>query len=221
HFLPDEIAQPAKPDAALQTSYVSIQEDVDQAEAALHTKQTKLLIVDDNDEMRAYISSVFDSSFQVIGASDGDEGLAIAKDSIPDVVIADVMMPKLNGIDMCKDLKRDLKTSHIPVILLTARGSLEYKLEGLESGADEYVTKPFNPQVLQLKVKNLINRRDILHAYFKGQRILNLEPKQVILASTDDQFIKSLLELVENNMGNSGYTVEEMSRDVGMSHTQL
>ena len=122
---------------------------------------------------------------------------------------------------MCKDLKRDLKTSHIPVVLHTARGSVEFKLEGLESGADEYVPKPFNPTLLQLKVKNLINRRNALHAYFKEQGILNLEPKRVTLSSADELFIRTALELVELNMSNALYTVEEMSRDVGMSHTQL
>jgi AraC-like DNA-binding protein len=131
------------------------------------------------------------------------------------------MMPKLNGIDMCKDLKRDLKTSHIPIVMLTARASLDFKLDGLESGADEYVTKPFNPTILQLQVKNLINRRNALHTYFKGQGILSLDPKRVTLASADDKFIKTALELIESNISNAAYTVEDMSQDIGMSHTQL
>jgi signal transduction histidine kinase/ligand-binding sensor domain-containing protein/DNA-binding response OmpR family regulator len=221
HFRKDELVEGSKFSALGYEPPTAAQENFGQAEIGKGAKQTKLLVVEDNDEMRAYIGSVFDSSFYIVGAADGDEGLAIAKDSIPDVIIADVMMPKLNGIDMCRDLKRDLKTSHIPVVLLTARGSVEFKLDGLESGADEYVTKPFNPKVLQLKVKNLISRRNALHAYFKGQGILNLEPKRVTLSSADDQFIKTALELVELNMSNASYTVEEMSRDVGMSHTQL
>lgn len=221
HFREDELADASKLPALQYQQQPAAQESFEQAEVSESAKQTKLLVVDDNDEMRAYIGSVFDSPFQIIGASNGDEGLALAKDLIPDVIIADIMMPKLNGIDMCKDLKRDLKTSHIPVVLLTARGSLEYKLEGLEGGADEYVTKPFNPKVLQLKVKNLISRRNTLHAYFKGQGILSLEPKRITLSSADDQFIKTALELVELNISNASYTVEDMSRDIGMSHTQL
>jgi signal transduction histidine kinase/ligand-binding sensor domain-containing protein/DNA-binding response OmpR family regulator len=197
------------------------QENIELTEASHGDRHTKLLVVDDNEEMRTYIGSIFDSPFQVISAVDGEEGLTLAKDLIPDVIIADIMMPKVNGIDMCKELKHDLKTSHIPVILLTARGSTEFKVEGLESGADEYVTKPFNPKVLQLKVKNLINRRDALHTFFKEQGTLNLEPSRVTLSSADDQFIKNALELVELNMSNASYTVEEMSRDIGMSHTQL
>jgi signal transduction histidine kinase/ligand-binding sensor domain-containing protein/DNA-binding response OmpR family regulator len=219
HFREDELEEVSKTSALEQAN--NAKENPEHADVSHGDKHTKLLVVDDNEEMRAYIGSVFDSPFQVITAVDGQEGLALAKDLIPDVIIADLMMPKLNGIDMCKDLKRDLKTSHIPVIILTARGSTEFKLEGLESGADEYVTKPFNPKVLQLKVKNLINRRNVLHEYFRGQAILNLEPSRVTLSSADDQFIKTALELVELNMSNASYTVEEMSHDIGMSHTQL
>jgi AraC-like DNA-binding protein len=105
--------------------------------------------------------------------------------------------------------------------MLTARGSLDVKLEGLQSGADEYVTKPFNPTLLQLKVQNLVNRSHALYTYFKGQTTLNLDPKRVTLLSADEQFLKSALELVELNMGNASYTVEDMSHDIGMSHTQL
>jgi DNA-binding response OmpR family regulator/two-component sensor histidine kinase len=221
HFRNDEFAEVSKLSPAGYEERTVVQENFEHTEHVQGTKQTKLLVVDDNDEMRAYISSGFDSEFQVIGAADGYEGLCIAKDVIPDVIISDVMMPNLNGIEMCKDLKRDLKTSHIPIILLTARGSLEFKLGGLEVGADEYVTKPFNPKVLQLIVKNLINRRNALHTYFKGQGALGLEPKHVTLSSVDDRFIKKALELVELNISNASYTVEDMSRDIGMSYTQL
>jgi len=221
HFREDEVAQDSKLSGLRDEPPTAALEVFEHTEVNRVAKQTKLLVVDDNVEMRAYLGTVFDSQFQVIGAADGDEGLAMAKDLIPDIIIADIMMPKLNGIDMCKDLKRDLKTSHIPVVMLTARGSLDFKLEGLESGADEYVTKPFNPKVLQLKVKNLINRRNALHAYFEGKGILNLEPRRVSLSSADDQFIKTALELVELNMGNGSYTVDKMSRDMGMSHVQL
>jgi signal transduction histidine kinase/ligand-binding sensor domain-containing protein/DNA-binding response OmpR family regulator len=216
HFGDNDLAEVSK-------SLVStdVLENSDLSDVSHSDKQTKLLVVDDNHEMRAYIGSIFDSPFQVMCAADGAEGLALAKDMVPDVIIADIMMPKLNGIEMCKQLKHDLKTSHIPVVLLTARGSTKFKVEGLESGADEYVTKPFNPKVLQLKVKNLINRRNALHTFFKEQGTLNLEPSRVTLSSADDQFIKNAIELVELNMSNASYTVEEMSRDIGMSHTQL
>jgi signal transduction histidine kinase/ligand-binding sensor domain-containing protein/DNA-binding response OmpR family regulator len=221
HFRQEELAESSTLPIVQGDTSSTLLPLTDQQDTNDGNKQPKLLIIDDNEEMRAYIGSVFDSPFQIITASDGDEGLAIAKDIIPDMIIADIMMPRLNGIDMCRDLKRDIKTSHIPVVMLTARGSIDFKLEGLESGADEYVTKPFNPKVLRLKVKNLISRRDALHEYFKGQPTLNLEPKRITLSSADDLFIKTALELIERNMSNASYTVEEMSRDVGMSHTQL
>lgn len=221
HFHDDELTEGAKILSMQNEPPTATSKSLERSECGDDAKQPKLLVVDDNDEIRAYIGSVFESSFQVIGAADGDEGLALAIDIIPDVIIADVMMPKLNGNTMCKELKRNQKTSHIPVVMLTARGALDFKLEGLESGADEYVTKPFNPKVLQLTVRNLINQRNALHAYFKGQGILQLEPKRLAFSSADDQFLKTALELVELNMGNTSYTVEEMSRDIGMSHTQL
>ncbi|MEJ7647007.1 MAG: two-component regulator propeller domain-containing protein [Chryseolinea sp.] len=221
HFRDDEFAEIPQLAPAEFEEVHDVRETFDHSPPGNGSNQTKLLVVDDNDEMRAYISSGFDSGFQVIGAADGYEGLCIAKDLIPDVIISDVMMPKLNGIEMCKELKHDFKTSHIPVVLLTARGSLELKLEGLGVGADEYVTKPFNPTVLQLIVKNLISRRNTLHSYFKGQGVLNLEPKRVTLSSVDDQFIKTALDVVELNIGNASFSVEDMSREIGMSHTQL
>lgn len=221
HFRDDELAEDLKLSPDGHEGLTLVHENHKQHEATNGSKQTKLLVVDDNEQMRAYISSGFDSAFHIIGAADGHEGLNIAKDVIPDIIISDVIMPKLNGIEMCKNLKRDLKTSHIPVVLLTARGSLEFKLEGLEVGADEYVTKPFNPKVLQLIVKNLINRRNALHTYFMDQRTLNVEPKRVTLSSVDDRFIKTALELVELNISNAAYTVDDMSRDIGMSYTQL
>lgn len=221
HFREDELAEEWTTSPVVHEELAVVQNHFKHTETVQGSRLTKLLVVDDNDEMRHYISSGFDSAFQVIGAADGSEGLSIAKELIPDVIISDIMMPKLNGIEMCRDLKRDLKTSHIPVVLLTARGSLEYKLEGLEVGADEYVTKPFNPKVLQLIVKNLISRRDTLHMHFRDQSTISLEPRRVTLSSIDDRFIKTALELVESNIGNASYTVEDMSRDIGMSYTQL
>jgi signal transduction histidine kinase/DNA-binding response OmpR family regulator/sugar lactone lactonase YvrE len=222
HFAPDEIVEvPTFSPQQLEQPTASHGRSELVTQDSNAVKPMKLLVVDDNDEMRAYIGSVFDSPYKVISATNGDEGLALAKDQMPDVIIADVMMPKLNGIEMCKHLKTDAKTSHIPVVMLTARGSLDVKLEGLQSGADEYVTKPFNPTLLQLKVQNLVNRSHALYTYFKGQTTLNLDPKRVTLLSADEQFLKSALELVELNMGNASYTVEDMSHDIGMSHTQL
>lgn len=180
-----------------------------------------ILIVEDNPEVRNYIKSIFRDQYVVLEAEDGEEGYLVAQDESPDLIISDVMMPKMDGINLCKQLKADVRTSHIPVVMLTARTSLIFKLEGLETGADDYLTKPFSPRVLLLKVRNLINTRESMRRLFTDSQTLRIEPKRVTLTSTDEVFIHNALESVENNMSNSEYSVEELGRDVGMSRMQL
>jgi YesN/AraC family two-component response regulator len=180
-----------------------------------------LLVVEDNDEVRAYIRSIFNDSYSVLQAVDGQEGLMLALDKIPDIIISDVMMPVMDGIKLCTHLKLDVKTSHIPIILLTARTSLIFKVEGLQTGADDYITKPFNPSVLKLKVRNLIHTREVMRKMFQDHTILSIEPSKVTLTSADEIFIKLALEGVERNISDVDYSVDDLSRDVGMSRTQL
>lgn len=130
-------------------------------------------------------------------------------------------MPVMDGITLCKKLKSNLSTSHIPVILLTARTSLIFQVEGLETGADDYVNKPFDPKILQLKVRNLLRAREALRKIFCNQEVLQIEPKGVTRNSTDEKFVQLILESVERNMSNTDYSVEELRIDVGMSRTQL
>ena len=181
----------------------------------------KLLVVEDNADVRTYVKSIFKGQYVILEAEDGQSGLELALEEMPDLVISDVMMPVMDGIAFCKALKEDVKTSHIPVILLTARTSLIFKVEGLESGADDYVTKPFNPQFLKLKVRNIIKSRESLKKEFRDSEVLKIEPKRVTLTSKDEQFIQAALESVESNMSNSEYTVEDLWRDTGMSRMQL
>jgi signal transduction histidine kinase/ligand-binding sensor domain-containing protein/DNA-binding response OmpR family regulator len=181
----------------------------------------KLLIVEDNAAVRAYVRSVFQAEYSIREAADGQEGLAIAQEEIPDIIISDVMMPVMDGIAFCRVLKTTARTAHIPVILLTARTSLLFKVEGLETGADDYVTKPFHPQVLQLKVRNMLRRREQLHAAFQDRTTLRVSPKQVTHTSADARFVQQVLESIERNMANPAYGVEDLGRDVAMSRTQL
>jgi signal transduction histidine kinase/ligand-binding sensor domain-containing protein/DNA-binding response OmpR family regulator len=181
----------------------------------------KLLVVEDNDEVRSYIKSVFEGTYIVLQACEGKEGLDIALEEMPDLVISDVMMPVVDGITLCTQLKSNVKTSHIPVILLTARTSLIFKVEGLETGADDYITKPFNPKVLQLKVRNLMRMRELMRKMFRDNEVLNIEPKRVTLNSADELFVQQALESIEKNMSNPDYAVDDLGRDVGMSRTQL
>jgi YesN/AraC family two-component response regulator len=184
-------------------------------------EQRKLLIVEDNRDVRAYVKSIFRNNYVVLEAEDGKEGIQIAFEEIPDLIISDVMMPVMDGIAMTRRLKSNLRTSHIPVILLTARTSLIFKVEGLETGADDYVNKPFNPKVLQLKVRNLIRTRELIRKAYRDSEALSLEPRLITLTSTDETFIRKVLSSVEENMNNADYSVEELGTDIGMSRMQL
>lgn len=187
---------------------------------SLHAER-KLLIVEDNEGVRSYIRSIFQSEYEIIEAENGKEGCTLAIDQSPDVIISDIMMPVMDGITLCKKLKSDVKTSHIPVILLTARTALIFKVEGLETGADDYVTKPFNPKLLELKVRNFIRIRENMRNHFSSKDVLTIEPRKVTLTSADEIFVGKMVESIEKNMSNADYSVEELSLDVAMSKMQL
>jgi signal transduction histidine kinase/ligand-binding sensor domain-containing protein/DNA-binding response OmpR family regulator len=185
------------------------------------TELPRILIVEDNAEVRAYIKSVFIGKYQILEAEDGKEGLCMAQEKLPDLIISDVMMPVMDGITLCRKIKSKLKTSHIPVILLTARTSLIFKVEGLETGADDYITKPFDAKILTLKVNNIIKLRETMRRMFQDSKVLNIEPNKVTITAADEIFIKKALESVEENMANSEYSVEDLEREVGQSRMQL
>jgi signal transduction histidine kinase/ligand-binding sensor domain-containing protein/DNA-binding response OmpR family regulator len=180
----------------------------------------KILVVEDNEEVRGYIKQIF-IKYLVLESANGKDGLEVAMEENPDIIISDVMMPLMDGIAFCKALKSNLATSHIPVILLTARTSLTFEVEGLETGADDYISKPFSPKVLQLKVRNLLQSRTAFKNMFLDQKILHIEPKRVTLNSTDEKFIHQILESVEKNIGNADYSVETLNGEMGMSRTLL
>lgn len=181
----------------------------------------KLLIIEDNEGIRSYIKSIFERHYEIIEAANGSEGWEYAVEHSPEVIISDIMMPVMDGITLCKKLKSDVKTSHIPVILLTARTALIFKVEGLETGADDYVSKPFNPKVLELKVRNFIRMRNRMRDMFVSKEVLTLEPRKITLTSTDERFVNAIIESIEKNMSNEEYSVEELGSDVGMSKAQL
>ncbi len=181
----------------------------------------RILIVEDTLEVRTYIKSIFENTYTIVEAAQGEEGWAMAIENIPDIIISDVMMPVMDGITLCRKLKSDKRTCHIPLILLTARTSLIFKVDGLETGADEFMTKPFNPRVLELKVRNLLALRTRLHEAFSDNKILTIEPKRVTLNSADELFIQLAMESIECNMTNPEFSVEELCRAVAMSRMQL
>jgi signal transduction histidine kinase/DNA-binding response OmpR family regulator/ligand-binding sensor domain-containing protein len=178
-----------------------------------------VLVIEDNADVRAYIKDFLVPTYQVAEARDGIEGIERAQETIPDLVISDVMMPKKDGYEVCKTLKLDEKTSHIPIILLTAKAASENKIEGLETGADDYLIKPFEPKELLARVKNLIELRRRLRERFST--VVPLKPGEIAVSSIDDLFLKKVAAIVEQRIGDENFSVEELGQEVGMSRSQL
>ncbi|GHV51471.1 hybrid sensor histidine kinase/response regulator [Bacteroidia bacterium] len=186
---------------------------------AVENSLPKLLIVEDNKELCQLLASRLKDSYTVLQAYDGAEGLEIAFREIPDLILSDVMMPRMNGIEMSRKIKKDIRTSHIPLILLTAKSGDESTLEGLTAGADDYITKPFNHELLQIKIRNLLETRKRNQKLFDEQ--IRIEPSKITVNSLDAQLIKKAIEYTEANLSNPNLSVEELSRELGMSRVHL
>ncbi|MBT8255416.1 MAG: response regulator, partial [Bacteroidia bacterium] len=178
-----------------------------------------LLIVDDNSEIRTYVKSLFDGIYKVHEAADGADGFEQAIELIPDIVISDVMMPVEDGYSLTRRIKENELTSHIPVILLTAKTDDLDKLQGTETGADSYVTKPFNSELLKAKAQNLLDIRRKLQQRFAQEVIL--KPREVTMTSADERFIERLQLVFDEQLTNPDFTVDKLSREMGVSRMQL
>ncbi|MDL2323058.1 response regulator [Bacteroidales bacterium OttesenSCG-928-A17] len=189
-------------------------------EVVLNNKSQKIiLIAEDNADVRQYTASNFKSEYRILEAENGKEAFELACQYIPDIIISDLMMPIMNGDTLCKKIKNDERTSHIPFILLTAVTSKEAEKESLRSGSDDYITKPFDINILKLKVDNLISLRDTLREKYRNDFLL--QPSQVTLVSPDEKFLKKAVEVVEKNMDNSDLDIEKFASEVGVSRMQL
>jgi YesN/AraC family two-component response regulator len=155
----------------------------------------------------------------VIEARNGKDGLQQALAALPDLIVSDVMMPEMNGIELCRRIKTDKNISHIPVILLTARTAEEQKLEGFESGADDYITKPFSFEILQSRIKNLIHQREQFHKEFRQK--IDVKASTVTITSLDEKLIQNAIKCVENKIADPDFSVEELSHELGMSRVHL
>ena len=195
------------------------EEEIALEEELNQNKSPKILIVEDNRDLRTLLASRLKEHYTILQAGDGVEGLHIALKEIPDIILSDVMMPKMDGIELCKSIKGDIRTSHIPVILLTAKTGEESKLEGLTAGADDYITKPFNQEILQIKIYNLIETRKRNQTVFEEQ--IRIEPSKITVNSLDEKLIKKAIEYTEENISNPDFSVEELSRELGMSRVHL
>lgn len=182
-------------------------------------KKESVLIVDDNDDIRFYIKDNLRANYTVYEAIDGKEGWKKAQEFQPDMIISDIMMPGMNGMELCHKIKNDARTSHIPVILLTARSAEEQKLEGFETGANDYITKPFSFEMLQSRIKSLLAHQEALRRLFQKQ--IEIEPSAISVTPVDEQFIKQAVEEVEKNIGESEFSVEDLSKALFMSRVAL
>jgi signal transduction histidine kinase/ligand-binding sensor domain-containing protein/DNA-binding response OmpR family regulator len=178
-----------------------------------------MLIVEDNPDVRYFIRSHFDSAYKILEAKNGQEGWDVAIKTIPDVIISDILMPDLDGNELCKRIKKDERTSHIPLLLLTALHSKEHEIEGLSSGADDYVTKPFDISVLQTKVENMLQVRRSLKEKYTREVIL--KPSNITIASPDEHFLQKAIKVVEKNISNADLDIEQFATEVGVSRMQL
>jgi signal transduction histidine kinase/DNA-binding response OmpR family regulator len=180
---------------------------------------TIVLIVEDNLDVRSYIREILEPFFRIIEAYNGQEGLDKAVEVIPDLVVSDIMMPGMDGYELCKRLKTDERTSHIPVILLTARAASESKLEGLETGADDYIVKPFDSKELLARVKNLIKIRRQLRQRFSREIIL--KPQDIAVTPMDAVFLQKVQTVVDAHLDDEDFSIEMLGHEVGMSRSQI
>ncbi|MBN2484374.1 MAG: response regulator [Bacteroidales bacterium] len=178
-----------------------------------------VLIVEDNEDLRFYLRDNLGYKYNILEADNGKTGTEMALAEIPDLIISDIMMPVVDGIELCRTIKTNASTSHIPIILLTAKTSDEQKKTGFEEGADAYVTKPFSFEVLDMQVKNLINQRKSLKELFNKK--IEINPSEISVTTVDEKLIRKALEIVEQNISNPGFSVEQLGRELGMSRVHL
>jgi signal transduction histidine kinase/ligand-binding sensor domain-containing protein/DNA-binding response OmpR family regulator len=178
-----------------------------------------ILLVEDNEDFRFYLKDNLKFHYQIHEARNGKEGWERLLSLLPDLVVSDVMMPEMNGLELCRKIKGDARVSHTPVILLTARNAEEQKVEGFESGAEDYITKPFNFEILQSRVKNLIHQRELFHKDLKHK--VDVKASSLQITSLDEKLLKKTLEVVEKKLSDPDFSVEELARDLGMSRVHL
>ena len=185
-----------------------------------HSQETPLLlIVEDNRELQDYLVTFFSHDYRILTANNGKEGLEQAIKNIPNIIISDLMMPEMNGIEMCKKLKTDINTSHIPILILTARAGLENEKEGLETGADEFILKPFNIEVLKLRLDNILRTKQQWIQKFRTNS--NSKSWKELSNKLDQKFIEKSINIIKKNVDNTEFSVEKFALEIGMSRSAL
>jgi len=194
------------------------------------TAKGVMLLVEDNSELRLFLRSIFSSEFRIVEAINGMQGWSKALKFLPDIIVSDVMMPEKDGLSMTRELRADITTSHIPIVLLTAKTSIESKLEGLEYGADDYITKPFSATYLQARVKNILSQRQKLRELYRNNLMANSHDslrdenseensKEPNMSPNDHKFMEKLLELMEKNIDNGDLVVDDLVQELAVSRS--
>jgi signal transduction histidine kinase/ligand-binding sensor domain-containing protein/DNA-binding response OmpR family regulator len=185
-------------------------------------EQPSVLVVEDDEDLRRFLRSILGADYRVQEAVDGKDGWIKAQKLIPDLIVSDIMMPRLNGVELLRRLKNNLNTSHIPVVLLTAKTNVESQLEGLEYGADEYIMKPFSVPFFRARIRNLLEQRERLQELYRSQfpaAKFEFVPKKPEMTRQDDTFMSKVMQLIEENMSNSDFRIEEIAESVGISRS--
>lgn len=186
-----------------------------------NTNRPTVLVIDDNTDIRQYERTLLQDEYIVLEAADGKEGLSVAMKEVPDLVICDVMMPVMDGLEFTEQLKTNTATSHIPVIMLTAKNLEEHRAEGYEHGADSYITKPFHSKVLLARIENLLRQRQLLKNLYQGTKEAEKEISEAHLEDRDKRFLKQLQAIIQKNLSYSEFGVEDMGQQIGLSRVQL
>jgi DNA-binding response OmpR family regulator/nitrogen-specific signal transduction histidine kinase len=188
-------------------------------ESQKRSKKKTIVVVEDNEDIRFYLKDNLKGYYKVEEASNGKEGWEKIKQLNPDLVVSDIMMPLMDGVELARKIKTETLTAHIPVILLTAIGSEEKQLQGLKAGVNDYITKPFTFEILASKIRNLLAQQELLHKRFQKQ--IEVNPQEVTITPVDEKFLKQALEIVEKNMDKPEFSVEDLSRDMFMNRVTL
>lgn len=218
-------------DVATWREPIAMQPSASQSLNSEQEEMPTILIVDDNADVRAYLRNILQTDYQVFEAEDGKQGLTVAREQVPDLIVSDVMMPVMDGLEFCQQVKSDFVTSHIPVILLTARALSSHQIEGYESGADAYITKPFEKELLQARIANLLHSRKVLKDLWGSKD----EEKEAASEETavptmeavadaqppSSPFVARFKSVVEARLSDSNLSVEDLGADMGLSRVQL
>ena len=224
HFAQEELSkqteeEPQEEIIRPETPIALPQEELEEAAPLKQLSDAKILIVEDNESIREMLANIFKPFYQVITAADGEEGLELVRKEMPNIVVSDVVMPRMSGTDLCKQIKADFNTCHIPVVLLTARTTIEQNIEGLRIGADDYITKPFNTSLLISRCNNLVNSRVLLQEKFSKQPQAAVQ----MLATNpiDKDLLDRAMEIIEKHIDDTEFNVTVFAREMAMARTNL